>query len=367
MNFFNFFKRAHEYVGRVTPSHNGRMSIVGKNIYDQNGTFFVPVGFNQGHGELTTAGDPAEDVSMGANTVRIIWRVWGPYDHDGHGTTRDGLQIGAPGNFIADYLEGIVTRIEQAKAAGLKVQLAGDSNCGQSGNQGMPGDTSTYTYCTISGVPGTNFFTPEGAAMRAAYYVCWRWLARRCFGMVDFYEPLVEPSAPTATQDSTWALQNELRQIILQEDPHALFVIGGYPAYFVSAINGAFHPSWAGDNRTILTCDMLNNVVIDRTGFPSKLASCTSARTTYNCPVMINQIGSNSSDDPDDTLLGGTLTDLMSASGGSIGYTIWEKVSVSTGSFGMYTQTVVGGTRTPKPNRKTVITDCFNQTKIAAT
>jgi hypothetical protein len=338
------------------------MSISGKNVLNTDGTPFVFRGYNQGHGELTMDHDPIQDVQDGANTVRIIWRVWGDYGGE-NGIIVDGQDINGPGRLNFDYLEGIVDRVRKAKAAGLKVDLAGDSNCGQSGKQ----DADMILYCTIGSTPGCNFYMPDGQQQLGYFLEAWRWLARRLLGLVDFYEPLVEPSAEEGNVAATWAIQSKIRQIIMQEDPAALFIMGPWPAYQVPSIGDAYNPAWAADNNTILTANLLDSAVVNSETIATKVGQFVSARNTFNVPVMVNQIGSNSSSDPTDSYLNTALGLLDSAAGGSVGYTIWEKVSVNLGSYGTFIQDTIGGPRTEKPNRRAVISTHFNAAKIAAT
>lgn len=313
----------------------GRCRVIGKNVYDENDNPFIFRGYVQGHGELTTTDDSQDDKNCGANTVRIVWRKWGPYSAGG-GTTRDGQGTGSPGDLLVAYLKDIVDRVRAAKAAGLKVILAGDSNCGQNGSQQYPDDMTTWLFCMVNGNGGQNFFTPDGQAQRALFYLTWQVMARLLYGLVDFYEPLVEPSAPNSNQAAATQLQDEVRTIIMKEDPFAIFIMGGYPGYQVPAMAGAFYAKWAADQNTILTCDMLDGAVNDTVNFPSKVATCVAARNTYNCPVMVNQVGSNNNTDPGGVNLKSSCHQLTYAAGGSIGFTIWEKTSQGVNGYGPF-------------------------------
>lgn len=345
--------------------NTGRCRVVNRNIRDENNKVLLIRGFNQGHGEVTNEGDPGEDIALGANTVRIIWRVWGPYETVG-GTTLNGQQIGAPGGLIASYMAGIVLRVRQAKNAGLKVILAGDSNCGQNGAQGYPDDLTTYNFCTVAGTPGSNFMTASGAAQRAQFYATWRWLARRLYGLVDFYEPLVEPSFPGSSQAETSVLQDEIRTIILKEDPFAIFFIGGYPGYQVPYAEGAYQAKWAADSNTVLTFDMLDGAVSAPATFPGKVTTVCQARANTGCPIMCNQLGSTLQSDPDNAFLISAAAQLRDASGGSIGWTFWEKVSAGANSYGPYRDNGTVGRSLTNPARLAVMSTLFKDSKVAA-
>lgn len=348
-NVFSHYKRGLQASTR-TPAARvkyGRMSISGKEILDENGVPFVPRGFNQGHGELTIDSDPAEDVSMGANTVRIIWRVWGFYGNE-NGVIQDGQDLNGPGNFKRDYLESIVHRVKLAKAAGLKVDLCGDSNCGQ-------GVVDSPEYCTIDGSPNQNFWTEKGKVQRKAFLKAWKWMARRLHGLVDFYEPIVEPLAVEASKELCWKFQTEIRNTILGEDPAALFIMGAWPAYQMQQIAEAMNPAWASENNTIITANILSGLVANSATIGDKVQLAIDARELHNVPCMIQQIGSTTADDPDDSLLDHALTLLDEAAGGSIGYTIWEKTAIYANSYGMYTQADVGAPRYLKPLRQEML------------
>jgi hypothetical protein len=335
------------------------MYINSKNIMNVDNTPFIIRGFNEGHGELTIPNDPYEDRSLGANTVRIIFREFGPY-----GTViKDGLEVDSPGNLKPAYLQDIVDRVTAAKRAGLKVILCGDSNCGQNGNQ----DTATATFCTINGLPGQNFWTRDGQPYFQYFLGTWDWLSRQLYGLVDFYEPIVEPSAPTATQVETWILQEKIRNVILKNDPAALFIIGAYPSYFANAMSSSFYAPWAAQGNTIWTCDMLDGTSMNTATVVTDIAILTTFRTTNNVPVMVQQVGTLISNDPNSTALSSVLTALNTASGGSIGFTIWEKVSQSATSYGPYAANGVGIDRTVDSTRLAICSARFNDAKIAAT
>ncbi len=346
----------------VPPSRAGRMYLSGKNIFTPDGATFIPQGFNQGHGELTIDSDPTEDISLGANTVRIIWRWWGAYN----GSTTDGRDPTGPGNINYAYLEGIVRRVRKAKQAGLKVQLAGDSNCGQNGNQ----DADQTLYCTVGGLGGQNFFTANGLAYRQAWYTAWRWLVRRCYGLVDFYEPLVEPSAAEATITTVSILQDEVRSIILQEDPYAILVIGGYPSYLAQNSGNTMMTKWVADGNTMLTANLLNSALTGA-DYAGKVTAMVTARNKWGVPIMCDQFGSQLSSDADNSILISCAEQLRLAAGGSIGQTFWEKVSANTNSYGPYSDDGSlpnGGSRVlSSPARLTVLSNIFKATQYAAT
>jgi len=141
----------------------GRMKVSGVNVLDENGNPWVMRGFVYGEVDLWNAGDSAVDKALGANCARIMCRTWGGGSYSEPNV--DGELSGAWANTLPSYIATIETQIIAAKAAGLKVNLAFDSNCGQNGNQ----SPSMTTYCTLGAFTGQNFYTPNGATKRAEH------------------------------------------------------------------------------------------------------------------------------------------------------------------------------------------------------
>ena len=325
----------------------GRMTCSGRNILDENGNPFIIRGFVNGYGELCdNATDPAEDLAMGANTVRIMCRAWGNYSLP----ILDGQQIGAPCNLSPAYLTYLVAQVVAYKALGFKVLLAFDSNCGQGDGDG--------NYCAVGGLPGQNFWTINGSGELADYITMQRGVIRTLRGLVDMVEPIVEPNPPDGSQIGVSAVQNEMRSAILLEDEDMLFVMGAFPAYENVNLDNVYNKAlWGYQSNTILTCDELNNALTGG-NFAADVANIVSVRHHQSIPVMIQQIGTESSSDPTDTLLDAGLGLCDNAANGSIGYTVWDKVDRYSTSYGIYSDP--GSGRVLKPNRKAVIASHFS-------
>lgn len=318
----------------------GRMSIVRKNVLDEFGQPWIGRGANNGHGELSIDTDCAEMASRGLNCIRIIPREWGTYQGvitDSYDATSSSV-----GKVNLAYLANIVKRCRQAKAAGLKVILALDSNCGQAERVGdMVCDMGT-------GSPQT-FFTPGGAARRALHIASARNYARTLLGLVDFYEPLVEPfpsvTLPTGNVMADVQLfQDQMRNAILAEDPAALFIIGPAPGYQNGAVYNWHNPDWDRQSNTMYTCNLLDGAATDTVGLPARIQNLTNLRRDFKCPVFVQQVGTKeSSDSPPYPLMANVLDALNTAAGGSIGWTLWEWCSAGVpfhpDSYGPYNST----------------------------
>lgn len=310
-----------------------RMSVSGKKILDENGKYWCPRGVNYGHGELGVDGDAQEIADRGFNSVRIIPRKWGTYsgsttDSDANGATTEEV--------LTSYFDTVRLRVLQAKAAGLKVLLAFDSNCGQT-------ERVADTTCALGlGSPQT-FWTTGGATKLDQHVNQIRYYARALCGLVDFWEPIVEPN-PAATIPSgdlhtdVWAVQDRIRNVILAEDPGALFIIGPAPSYQNSALSGWFNSAWDSQSNTIYTNNELSNAMTNGggSGMPNDISNLVSMRSTNKVPVVIQQMGTTLTDDPDGSLLVSGATLLNQASGGSIGWWYWEWVSQNSNSYGPY-------------------------------
>jgi hypothetical protein len=346
MKFIRYFERmmGAQAWGSVA-RRKGKMDVSGHNILDEHGNPWVMRGFNYGHGEIWNPQDPYDDVAMGCNTVRIIPRRWGPYTLP----TTNGEQAGAWGDWSPAYIAYIIAQVVTAKAAGLKVNLAFDSNCGQNGWQGYPGDTSTYTYCSLSpdGVstsPGQNYFTALGIAQKVPQFLNGiKILIRTLRGMVDFVEPLVEPN-PSNTGNTQLDVNNLTVQVmntVLAEDPDIIFILGGFSYQHGKTQDPLSQSTNFPSSRIVLTCDLLDNIMTqpDAT-YAAAVTDLVNARTQKNRPVVCQQAGTSSGansgagDDWTGSILADRLERLRTATNGSIGWTFWERVSKNPGSYG---------------------------------
>jgi hypothetical protein len=334
-----------KFLGGTRPMGQGvlarnRMRVSGHNILDGAGNPWVGRGYVYGQRELWNTGDSALDAAAGANFVRIMVRAWGG-GHGGStytGYTQDAENPGQFGDFDPTYLAGTKQHFLEAKAAGLRTILAFDSNCGQSGNQDAP----TQGYCSLfDGAvwqPGQNYFTALGKAQKVGYHVNrGRIVLRVLHGLVDFVEPLVEPN-PLITggsQADTNALVLQCMSSWLREDPNLIFILGGNTYQHGKSSDPITQGTTFPTSNIVLTCDFLDNSMsTDDVTWASNLADLTSARSSTGYPVLCQQAGTQYSSDNDGSLLARRLDSLRTASGGSISWTFWERVSKSIGSYG---------------------------------
>jgi len=328
MNRFQELQHLFARTQQMRDLRNGRMTISGDQILDENGRPWVGRGFNEGHGELSNSNDAHEMAERGFNCVRIVPRFWGTWG----GTILDSEDDTQTSLVAATYLVYIRSRVIEAKQAGLKVILAFDTNCGQAERVG---DAT----CAIgTGSPQT-LWTAGGATKRTQFKAVQRWYARMLRGLVDFYEPVVEPN-PTTTiptgvvDDDVKLFQTEARNEILAEDPQALFIMGPAPAYTSGRVFAWFNPAWVGN--TVYTCNLLDNASSDPAGLPAKIANLTKLRSTYGAPVFVQQVGTLLSSDPTNANLANVLNLMNTASGGPIGGTVWEWISPIATAYGPY-------------------------------
>lgn len=345
--FWNWWRRRLGGGGPASP----RMSISGKNFLDENGQPIVLRGFVAGHGEIMQTGDQAEAAAMGANFWREGIRWWGDY------TT--GFQVDAeddadPGYVDTVYFARFSAAIDRAKAQGMRTLFFPDSNCGQGVGVGGVCDLGSGT---------EDFWSAGGANKRARFIAMVRWVVQQKLGKIDIIEPIVEPSSANADQTSLWAFQEELMSAVLAVDPKMLFLIGAYPNYESNSISNAFNPAWAIPSspfygKVALTGNFLNNLSTNPVNRVDRVNKAVTARNTWNCPVLIQQFGTQTANDADDMHMEATATLLDTAAGGPIGYSFWEFVSIFSTSYGIYSLSDSGdpnSARVLKPVRKAVL------------
>lgn len=313
-------------------------------------------GHGWGHLELALPTDAADDAARGARVVRIPVRVMGNYGS----RQSDGYDAGSPGNLDPAYLQMVVDRVKEAKAAGLFVVLFVDSNCAQKGHTAGDGD---YEYCTFGGQPGGNFWSADGQFYRDTVAATWAYLATLLRGKIDVHELGPEEAPPSGTAADVKSVYTQLRNAILAVVPEALFLVGPY-SYDVNKIETIWDPAWA--SNTIWTANLLKGAT--QSGTPpgsqlaARIATLTSFAEAHDAPVFIQQIGTESSVDTDDTLLDAALTAVEAPAAKLAGYTSWEKVSVFSGSYGesyLPAQNADPATRETKANRRSVFSAHF--------
>lgn len=331
------------------------VGISGHNLTVDGAPTFLK-GHGYGHLEIALDTDAADDAARGARIVRIPVRMLGLYS----GRTTDGYSAQSPGNLDPAYLQMVVNRVNEAKAAGLFVLLFVDTNCGQKAH--VPGD-GDYEYCTFGGQPGGNFWTADGQFYRDTVKATWVYLATLLRGKIDIHELSPELAPPSGTVADVKSVYSDLRTAILGVVPEAVFLVGPY-SYDVPKIDTIYDATWA--SNTIWTANLLKGAT--QSGNPpgsqlaARIATLTSFVDAHDAPVFVQQLGTESSVDTDDSLLDAALTAVEAPSAKLAGYTSWEKVSVFSPSYGegyLPTQNADPSTRLYKSNRRAVFTAHF--------
>lgn len=313
-------------------------------------------GHGYGHLELALATDAADDAARGARIVRIPVRMLGLYNS----RLSDGYQALAPGNLKPAYLQMVIDRVTEAKAAGLFVVLFVDTNCGQKAHFAGDGD---FEYCTFGGQQGGNFWTADGQFYRDTIAATWVYLATTLRGLIDIHELSPELAPPSGSAADVKAVYAGLRSAILAVAPEAKFLVGPY-SYDVPKIDTIYDATWA--SNTIWTANLLKGAT--QSGSPpgsllaARVATLTTFADTNDAPVFVQQLGTESNVDTDDSLLDAALTAVEAPSAKLAGYTSWEKVSIFSGSYGegyLPTQDADPALRVYKANRRAVFTAHF--------
>jgi hypothetical protein len=348
--------------GTVTAT--ARMSISGTQILNTNGAPFVPRGMGAGHGELVRVGDEVIAAAMGANVRRIGIRFW---TDDTSSYLTDAESDADPGHLKPAYWAETLAQINRTRAAGMKVHLFFDSDCGQG--------VGTGAVCDLgSGVVNFASNTPESNAKRTKYLEMIMWVISQTIGLVDSIEVLVEP-AGNFTESTYWDFVEEVMDAVLVVDPAMLFVVGGHPNYQATDIGSAFRPGWNEvgspyQNHLIATCNALSNLATNAAQRVDRVNNyMVPARIALNAPVLIQQVGTRTSEDADDAHLDAMLTLLDQAAGGPIGYMVWEETSVFSSSYGFNSLSNTGdpnSSRVVKANRKAVLQAHFTGSYVNA-
>lgn len=310
----------------ITPN---RMTISGTQIYDEAGNVFVPRGLGVGHELLVASGDEAYSASIGSNIRRIVLRWWG----DWISYRVDSESDADPGHLNSTVWAANLAQIVATRAAGMKVHLAFDSNCGQGAGVGGVCDLGHGTVDFASN-------TAESNAKLTKYIEMIVWVVGQTIGQVDSIEGLVEP-AGHFTQASYWDFAERVMNAVLPVDPHMIFYWGGYPIYQAVDTGNALRPGWndVGSpyrNHCVATYNMLSGLASNAALRADRFANyILPARIALNAPVVTQQTGTTTADDPDDHFLDDTLTLHDQAVGGPVGYMVWEDTSVYPNDYGL--------------------------------
>jgi Cellulase (glycosyl hydrolase family 5) len=325
--------------GDVTPPVGlvERASISGSQILDGNGQPLQLRGMNWGSWGKSQPGDAVDDVTQGANVVRLPLRWWGEYgtaDVD----SRDDLAVGTARIKPAN-LARLDSDIAQLSAAGLWILLFIDSNCGQSGLQ-----TGSEAFCGSVGpyaANGRNFWTD--LSQRALFVDVWKFMAARYQNVPRLlaYEILPEPldSRPPEWADDVRDFYREMIAAIRTVDTRTPFLIGPRDGYKIDNAAEALLPE---RNDCIYTGNMLNPVVTGTDDLPLRVGVLTGFRAASNVPILVQQLGRSSINDLD---LRRIRASMSICNANRIHYTYWNKRDngASPDNYGQYYPDGSGG------------------------
>jgi hypothetical protein len=275
-------------------SYGERAKISGTQILDGSNQPLYLQGVNFGSWGRYQPGDAALIKSWGANCVRLpLLRWWGEYGQASI-EARDDLQSATslikPANIALS-----IDILQEVQAAGLWIIGFIDSNCGQNGLQ--PGAPA---YCDIGNaypVTGRNFWSD--LAEREKFKNVWRYMAMLLRGVkrIAMFELCPEP---LEGRDSTWAaptrdFYRDIIAAVRPVDPFTQFLTGPRGAYDVDLIDEAWLPE-RGD--VAVTGNWLNSVTTNTGPLAPRAKAMTDVRAARNVPVIVQQLGRNSSADP---------------------------------------------------------------------
>jgi hypothetical protein len=315
-----------------------RAVVSGKRLLTSGGAPLTLRGTNQGNWGQNYQPDAALIAATGAIVVRTVIRWQGAYpagvDCYSSSSANDFCD---PAHRAQFYLE-----LDWLEAQGLWIELAFDSDYG-AGNRGL-------------GTSDWNFFDTLDTAGKAQYLAEFkqfqRSIIRDCLSRdrILSYELLPEPLTVGANAGHGPVLKAFYLDMMTNArtvDATTPFLIGGRGSYAITTVGEVYF-----NDRTdvIYTVDMLTAKVQDEAGIAADVEATALFRDTNNVPVLVNQVGRNTSEDEGNgttsdnlglTALNGVLS-ILNAYG--LYYTHWQfhQNTTSPTSYGLYYQTVGG-------------------------
>jgi hypothetical protein len=303
----------------------GELSIKGTKIYNADGTEFVPRGWSWGRWGTFKPQDAIDAAAAGANIIRIPLRFRGLYGNDtdvawSPGKT-DSYDPTATTTALAnaENIAVVDSMIDAAFNAGMKVHFFIDTNCGQNAMQ----DAATQLYCCYGDDPadwpqGRNLWTDP--VMWEQFKALWRFAAARWKDRVSIFEPQPEPNPASATDQEISDKYDELIGVIDAIAPGKLYVVGPR-SYKMTIPNQALLPN---RKNIIYTGDlfMRSNGDDPVAEAADRLSHLTGMRDTKQVPIIVQQVGVNTSDDDASfTRLKAVLQMLVD---NRVGYEYWQ-------------------------------------------
>lgn len=317
----------------ATTAQAGIVRVSGTQILDRAGNPKAFRGWNFGRLELVSRADVERLAGLGVSIVRLVVRFEGLYQ----GSIVDGYNRLAASGVDPAYLQQIRDVIGWCAEFGIEVLLAVDSNCAQSATQ----SAEMQAYCRLDGLDARNGW--NNAGRREAHFQRVELLVRTFGASIAMVEPLPEPDPDPLAYDAE-AIKQFYRDAyprIRRANPHIPIVVGGR-SYGPNSPADAY--LGAGYLGIVGTINFLSWACLDTTNRPARIAGIASARTTYGMPYFVQQVGTESGNDPSQVFLGGTLDDL---NGIGCGWTVWEYEAPNELSYGA--RWLNGATWTDKP------------------
>lgn len=313
-----------------------RATVSGKQLLDKNGQVLTIRGINQGTWGENFEQDPADIQALGANCIRTVFRWWGKY-----GTSDIDSRADAAWDRInRENLNQQLKEVKWATDRGLWVIVAFDSNCGQNGLQ----NAETIAYCDPGGAyptTGRNFWSD--LATREFFKQAWKKLARELapYPRILAFELLPEP---LEGRDSTYAddVRDFYREVIAAVrtvDPKTPFLIGARDAYNINLADEA----WLSERTDVIyTGNILSGKMTNQVALPAYVKALTDMRDTRNVPVLVQQVGRETSADTTLVHMNGGLS-ALNANGVHWTYWQWHQNTASPDTYGLNYKDGVGG------------------------
>ncbi|MBI5270712.1 MAG: cellulase family glycosylhydrolase [Burkholderiales bacterium] len=315
-----------------------RPLVSGKRLLEPTGAVTTWRGTNQGNWGENYEPDAAIIKSLGAKVVRILIRWKGDYSA---GT--DSYDPNPENDYLnpANYAK-FKQELDWLEAQGLWIIVAFDSNYG-AGNGRL--GTADWNFFDTTDTAGKELY-------KAQFKQAWKRIVRDCRGRqrVLCYEPLPEPMPDNSTASHAPLLRDFYREVIAairEEDAVTPFLIGPRASYNALLLDEVYLPE-----RTdcLYTVDLLSGKVEDEANIAAFIEVIASFRDANNVPVLVQQVGRNTSDDEGQgtaqeniglTAFNGVLSCLNAH---DIPFTHWQfhQNSTNTGAYSLYVKINAG-------------------------
>jgi uncharacterized protein YndB with AHSA1/START domain len=212
------------------PAPPPRLTIAGAQILDPSGQPIIMRGYNWGQWHTTQPNDAPDNVTQGANSVRIPLRWWGDWKDN-----VDSRNEAEANHLDPAHLTILDQTMQWASDNHLWITLFVDSNNGQ----GADGATD-------------NFWTDP--AMKQEFVEVWQFLVQRYRDLpyLAAYEILPEPRATGVTNTAVREFYESIIPAIRALDARTPIVVGPNDAYNLHDLEDAFSTV---DDKLIYTGD----------------------------------------------------------------------------------------------------------------